>query len=337
MKKRHIGRRILVTLLVLILLAAAAFVGIPMTETVKTKTVENSADWMSKLDDSLRLSEIVLPGSHDSATQYVQLAFFSKCQALSIGEQLEAGVRYLDIRLGFEDTGDLKTRYFKLKHGFTNCKTGPLPWADTLYLDAVLEACYAFLQAHPTETVIFAVKQEHGSEPVSQFETWLNGTVQNREALWLLTDRIPTLKEARGKLVLMRRYEDEAGLGEQAGIPLLWPNQNGHDDVSKNVERTDNGSYQLWVQDRYEYATEDKWNAFRAGLDEAAIQAEDLAIHFLSTKGTLPYGHPYSHAKKLNQRLLELPSSQLSGWIVLDFADAELCEHIWSANFGQER
>lgn len=332
-KKKHILRRILICLLALILLTAAAFYCIPLTETVSVKTADRSADWMSDLDDSLRLNEIVLPGTHDSATQYVQLAFFSKCQALSIGEQLEAGFRYLDIRLGFEDTGDLKTKNLKLMHGFTNCKTGPLPWADPLYLDEVLKDCYSFLRAHPTETVVFAVKQEHGDESVTQFETWLDGVVGQNRDFWLLTDELPTLGEARGKLVLMRRYEDEAGLKAEAGIPLLWPNQNGHEDMTKHVEMMDNGSYKLWVQDRYEYKTEEKWTAFLNGLKDPSIDEDDLSIHFLSTKGTLAYGHPWHFSQALNPRLLELSAEELRGWIIVDFADAELARHIWSANF----
>ena len=326
-KKKHIGRRVLVFLLVLILLAAAAFAGIPLLENVDVRTADRSSDWMADLDDGLRLNEIVLPGTHDSATQYVQLAFFSKCQALSVGEQLEAGYRYLDIRLGLSDEG------FRLMHGFTNCKTGPLPWDDALCLDAVLEQCYAFLRAHPTETVVFAVKQEHGSESVTEFETRLNEVLSQNEELWLLTDELPTLGEARGKLVLLRRYEDEAGLGAKAGIPLLWPNQNGHEDVSKHIEMTDNGACRLWVQDRYEYNAEDKWTAFQNGQKEPGIGADDLSLHFLSTKGTLPYGHPFSFSNNLNARLLELPAGELRGWIVVDFADALLAAHIWSANF----
>ena len=70
---------------------------IPAFETVDKTPVEGSADWMSRLSDEKLISEVVLPGTHDSATQYVQLAFFSKCQALSIKEQLEAGFRYLDV------------------------------------------------------------------------------------------------------------------------------------------------------------------------------------------------------------------------------------------------
>lgn len=328
-KKKHVGRRILVFLLALILLAAAAFVGIPMTESVKTKTAYRSADWMADLDDALRLNEIVLPGTHDSATQYVQLAFFSKCQAISVGEQLEAGFRYLDIRLGLADGG------IKLMHGFTNCKTGPMPWDEALYLDTVLEQCYAFLRAHPSETVVFAVKQEHGDQTAQDFAERLEAVIVGEPELWYLGNEIPTLGEARGKLVLMRRYVDRS-LDENAacaGVLLMWPNQNGHEDPAKHVEMTDNLSYRLWVQDRYEYGAEDKWTAFLKGLEEPAIGKDDLSIHFLSTKGTLPYGHPYYFSHALNTRLLELPTEKLRGWIVVDFGDAALASAVWRANF----
>lgn len=325
-KKKRVGRRILSILLVLLLLAAAAFVGIPMTENVSVMAIPVT-NWMAELDDGLRLNEIVLPGTHDAATQFVQLAFFSKCQGLTIGEQLEAGVRYLDIRLGLAEEG------LQLMHGFTKCRLGPLPWDDTLYLDAVLAQCYAFLKFYPTETVIFAVKQEHGDESVQVFAERLEAVIAKNADYWYVGNELPTLGEARGKLVLMRRYADEAAPGDGAGIPLLWPNQNGHEDVSKHIEMTDNGTYTLWVQDRYEYGAGDKWTAFLNGLKEPGIEDGDLSIHFLSTKGTLPYGHPYFFAKSLNAKLMDLPPEDLRGWIVIDFADAALVEHIWSANF----
>ena len=327
-KKTGAGRvilRILGILLALILLAAAFFLLWPLTEHGDRRGMDGSADWMSRLDGSLPLSEITLPGTHDSATQYVQLAWFSKCQSLSIGGQLEAGARYLDIRLGAD--GDR----LQLMHGFTKCKSSA--FGGALYLDEVLRQCYDFLDAHPTETVIFAVKQEHGDESVAVFQRLLDAYVQASPAHWLPTDTVPTLDEARGKLVLMRRYEDEAGLGAAAGIPLLWPNQNGHDDVSLNTAMTDNGSYRLWVQDRYEYDAEDKWNAFLTGMTHNGAEAGDIALHFLSTKGTAAYGHPYGFAKDLNARLGVLPSPTLSGWIVLDYFSAPLAAQIYESNF----
>lgn len=327
-KKTGAGRvilRILGLLLALILCAAAFFLLWPLTEHGDRARVDGSADWMGRLDGSLMLSEISLPGTHDSATQYVQLAWFSKCQSLDVGGQLDAGARYLDIRLGADG------ERLQLMHGFTKCKSSA--FGGTLYLDEVLRQCYAFLDAHPTEAVVFAVKQEHGDESVAAFEALLNAYVQASPANWLLTDTVPTLDEARGKLVLMRRYEDEAGLGAAAGIPLLWPNQNGHNDVSLHTAVTDNGSYRLWVQDRYEYDAQDKWAAFTAGIAQNGAAPGDVALHFLSTKGTAAYGHPYGFAKALNARLAETKSGELSGWIVLDYFSAPLAAHIYETNF----
>ena len=331
MKKHRPGRvilRILGALLALGLLALAVLFAIPLTERGDRRAVNGSADWMAGLDDALPLNQIVLPGSHDSATQYVQLAFVTRCQALSIAEQLNAGCRYLDIRLGM----DAHKGTFKLMHGFTSCKPSAFSF-DALYLEDMLRACYAFLAEHPTETVVFAVKQEHGDESVIEFETALDAYLGEHPDFWLLTDTIPTLGEARGKLVLMRRYEDAAGLGARAGIPLLWPDQKGHDNTALNTEASSQGSYTLWVQDRFEFETEDKWTAFQDGLAAAEEQAGagDLAIHFLSTKGAAAYGHPWHFAKTLNTRLMS--ESALSGWIVLDFFSAPLAEHIYSANF----
>ena len=329
-EKKKIGAgkiilRILGALLALVLLALLTLFVIPLTETGDRSAVGGSADWMADLDDGTPLDAIVIPGTHDSGTQYVQLAFFSKCQALNIGEQLEAGFRYLDIRLAVDGDG------MKLMHGFTNCRIGAMPWNASLKLDDVLEDCYAFLDRHPTETILFAVKQEHGEESVAEFQQILNSYIQKNPERWLLTDTIPTVGEARGRIVLLRRYKDEAGLGTDAGLPLLWVNQNGHEDTSLNVVSEDEGSYTLWVQDRYEYPAEDKWTAFTEGLKTARTGEGNIAIHFLSTKGTAKFGHPYGFARDLNPRLAELDG--LSGWIVVDFGSAPLAAHIYQANF----
>ena len=329
-KKAGAGRIVLraLALLLALILAFAAFLFLaPLIEHGDRSAVAGSADWMARLDDGLLLSDINIPGTHDSATQYVQLAWFSKCQFTDVGSQLEAGYRYLDIRLGAEG------ERLKLMHGFTGCKTSA--FGGSLYLDEVLAQCYAFLDAHPTETVVFAVKQEHGDESAAQFERLLDAYVKASPEHWLATETIPTLGQARGRLLLMRRYEDEAGLGAAAGVPLLWPNQNGHEDPNLNTAMTDNGSYRLWVQDRYEYDAEDKWAAFTAGVAQHGAQTGDIALHFLSTKGTAAYGHPFSFAKALNPKLLgfEAPEGGKYGWVVVDFASAVLAEHIYESNF----
>ncbi|MCF0137626.1 MAG: phosphatidylinositol-specific phospholipase C [Oscillospiraceae bacterium] len=286
-------------------------------------TAAEGSSWMSALPDGIRLSDIVLPGTHDSSTQYVQLALFSQCQTLGIGQQLNAGFRFLDLRLAVD--GDR----MKMVHGITECRTGLAVWSAKLYLEGVLEQCYAFLDANPTETVVLSVKQDDGDESTEEFETLFMSYVDKNPEYWLTTDSIPTLGEARGKLVIMRRFGDNAGFGAKAGIPMLWSDQGGSDDVSLNTAANANGSYTLWVQDRYEYNTEDKWNAFTAGMLEPGEGT--AVISFLSTKGSLPVGQPSYFAGELNPRLLACES--LSGWVIIDFGTPELARHIYEMNF----
>ena len=310
------------TLLAMLLLFALFMLLLPLTESADTTPVSGSADWMARLPDETKLNALVIPGTHDSATKYVQLAYFSKCQSLTVGEQLEAGYRYLDIRLGDADKG---ADYPRLMHGFTNCRRSLL--GGKLYLDEVLADCCAFLAQHPTETVLFVVKHEHGDRSDAEMAKALDGFVQARPNDWLVTDTMPTLGQARGRLVLLRRWEGGSGL------PFLWTDQKGASDVTQNSVREDQGEFALWVQDRFEYGAEDKWAAFTAGLGVPAEEG-DVVLSFLSTKGPSAYGHPYQFAEKLNAKLMSLDSAQLRGWIVVDYASPRLAEHIYGANFG---
>lgn len=317
----------LIPLLIVLTFATLIYV-VPAFETVDRTPVEGSADWMKALSDDMPLSGVVLPGTHDSATQNVQLAYITRCQALSIAEQLDAGFRYLDIRLGASG------EQFRLMHGFTVCTTSGWPWAGTLYLEDVLNDCYAFLEAHPTETIVFAVKQEHGSETPEQFEALLSAYISKNADVWLLSDRIPTVGEARGKIFLTRHYEDASMPVPTLGLPCYWQTQNGHDDVSVNAATHENGSYTLTVQDRYEYDAPDKLNAFRKGVEAAKTDETHLSINFLSTKGTSSFGHPFGIAKILNPELMQL-TDPLNGWIVADFGSPKLAQRIYQTNFAE--
>ena len=335
MNKKHSAKRIILTAVILLLAAlllvyvTLMFI-IPAFETVDPTPVDGASDWMSGLDDSLYLSEVVLPGTHDSAADDVQLAFFSKCQDLSILEQLEAGFRYLDMRL--ELSGDS----FKLMHGFASCKTSGWPLAGSLQLNAVLDQCYRFLDSHPTECILFSAKKEHGDATVEAFETQLDRLISEHSDRWLLTDHIPTVGEARGKLVLLRRYDDAASLGARSGIPFLWTDQNNRSDTELHADSFANGSYTLWVQDRFKYDTDDKWAAFTNALLVGKTSGSELSLHFLSTNGSPSFGHPYRYASQLNAKLLS-DTPALSGWVIVDFGSSEIAERIYKTNFTQLR
>ena len=327
-------KKVIKTLLAILLLLAVAagvlFIVVPMTETRDSFTFEGSAGWMAGIDDSKGLEEIYIPGTHDSASQYAQLAYFSKCQASDIYTQLNDGFRYLDIRLGARETKEVTA--LTLYHGFCKCKKGPWPWSEALDIDAVLDQCYRFLDENPSETVVFAVKMEQGSDE-AQFQSLLHSYIDKAPDKCYLSDTIPTLGECRGKLVLMRRYEDAGKLGAKSGIQLFWADQGGNDDVSLySVDEMQN-DYVLIVQDRYKYSPEDKWSAFVKTLQTGAADIRVLRLDFLSTNGTPRFGHPYSYARELNKLLLAEDLSKSEPiWAVIDFSDALLAQKIYSLN-----
>lgn len=329
-RKKGGARRLLHLLwiipLLIVLLFGTLMYLVPALENVDRTPVEGAADWMKGLPDDMPLSDVVLPGTHDAATKNVQLAFITRCQALTIAEQLDAGFRYLDIRLAASG------EKLKLMHGFTACLKSGWPWASTLFYDDVLSDSYAFLKAHPTETIVFAVKHEYGSETPEQLEALLSAYIAQDPDMWLLTDSIPTVGEARGKIVLVRHYEDKNQPVPTVGLPCYWQTQNGHNDVSLNAATHKNGSYTLIIQDRYEYDPADKLNAFRSGVAAGQTGETFLTINFLSTKGTAAFGHPYGLAKKLNPALLG-SNDALKGWIVTDFGSAKLAQRIYQTNF----
>ena len=321
--KRFSALNLLWILPLAVLLVFAVFMYlIPALERPDTAPVAGSESWMKALDDSLPISRVVLPGAHDAGTQNVQLAFICKCQTLSVKEQLEAGFRYLDIRLGVGEPE------YKLMHGFVDCLSGPFPWSDPLRFSSVIGDCKAFLAEHPTEFIVMAVKYEHVTVPVSEFS--IEPYVEAERDLFLMTDSIPTVGEARGKIVLLRRWGAPVYSDGLPGAPFMWAQQDSGD-FGTAYAHEDNGAYTLHVEDRFTFPADEKWSAFKTACSEAVCGPQDISLIFLSTKGTAKYGHPYKYAKPLNARLME--ADGLTGWIVVDFCTPQLAEKIYSANF----
>ncbi|MBR5968383.1 MAG: phosphatidylinositol-specific phospholipase C domain-containing protein [Lachnospiraceae bacterium] len=316
-------------LIAVILAAAIILTVIPLFEKTDKTPVAGSESWMKGLDNEKYISDVILPGTHDSASYYASLPFFSKCQGFDIGSQLQKGFRYLDIRLEAGDDG------LRLVHGFAACRNGLMPWSGNLMLSSVLEECYAFLDEHPTEFIVFAIKQDHGDESISDFQTLVKTYIDKDPKYWLLTDNIPTVGQARGKIVLMRRYSDALNLKTASGISYIWKEQNNRENTALAAESIRNGPYELVVQDRFKYNAGDKWEAFLKGLGYVKGEKgrRQLLVNFLSTNGDITYGHPYGTAKKLNAKLLSDFTPELTGWVIVDFGTAKMAEKIYNCNF----
>ena len=92
------------------------------TQGVSAADAEIAAtDWMAEVSDDTFLSSVTVPGTHDSGTAYIFPSFFLQCQSLGFYDQLNAGYRYLDIRLALDESEESGTK-LKFIHAFGTCK-----------------------------------------------------------------------------------------------------------------------------------------------------------------------------------------------------------------------
>ncbi|MFF5448256.1 phosphatidylinositol-specific phospholipase C [Streptomyces sp. NPDC012888] len=171
------------------------------------RTPLGTRDWMAAVPGSTALQQLTVPGTHDSGALYGGL--YVACQNIGIGAQLDAGIRFLDVRCRV--TGGS----FAIHHGSF--------YQNAMFGD-VLAACRGFLLAHPTETVLMRVKQEYSGESDAVFRAVFDDYLDNRgwRPLFHIATALPTLGQARGKVVL---------LGDNGGLPGIRYGDPTHFDI----------------------------------------------------------------------------------------------------------
>jgi 1-phosphatidylinositol phosphodiesterase len=160
----------------------------------------NNPDWMSILPDDIRLSQLSIPGTHQSLSRYsdgITPLDAVKNQSMALRFQLESGIRVLDVRCAV----DKKTRNsFDIYHGDYYQKEN---------FGGVLDMVVKFLKDHPSETVLMRVKDEHGDDPEDFRAIFLNTYWKNdkyRDFIPMKMPQNPTLGEMRGKIVILQDF-----------------------------------------------------------------------------------------------------------------------------------
>nr|BAG41445.1 phosphatidylinositol-specific phospholipase C2 precursor [Streptomyces antibioticus] len=229
-------------------------------------------DWMSALGDATPVQRLTIPGTHDSGARVG--GPWVACQNTPVDAQLNSGIRFLDVRCRAIDN------VFAIHHG---------AFYQELMFGDVLNACRAFLRAHPSETVLMRVKQEYSEVGAEEFRRIFGIYLDDKgyRSLFRLDAGLPTLGQARGRVVLLA---DSDGLG---GVRYADP--------------------QLFdIQDDYMAEAFGKYPKIEAQFRKAVAQPGKLFVNYVSTAALLP---PRSNADRLNpqvKRLLE--GSEGSGW-----------------------
>ncbi|KAK9467398.1 PLC-like phosphodiesterase [Lipomyces arxii] len=162
----------------------------------------NIKTWMAELPDEILLSLLSIPGTHNSAACYKALPSV-RCQKVSVSTQLEHGIRFIDLRTS-RSVIALCSHTLVIVHG-----SFPVSLRRRVLLDSVLNEIYQFLDTHSSETVVLSVKHE-GPYSQDKYELaeilWNEYIVPNKDKWWVVNGKMPSLGEARGKIVLFRRF-----------------------------------------------------------------------------------------------------------------------------------
>lgn len=268
-------------------------------------------NWMEGQDNMKLLSEISIPGTHDSGARYEPIAGTAKCQNLTITDQLNNGIRFIDIRCRHIDNA------FAIHHGSIY---------QHLNFDDVLNACFSFLGTHPGETIIMSVKEEYNSANISRSfeETFLTYYWKNPSG-WYLGESVPALGDVRGKIVLLRRFGASA-------LPMGIPAASWADNATFS-------SGDLSVQDCYKVTDNNsKWNSLTALLSEA-LSGPSGRLYLNYSSGYKPgiFGIPSitTVVNFINPKIVDYFRASAGGRygvIVMDFADTYKCGLIVKTN-----
>ncbi len=284
---------------------------------------------LSKLSDGVYISELNIAGTHDSATAFVAMENSAQCQDKTITQQLNMGVRLLDIRLS------RKGGEFYLVHAFADCysdkeKTLRLTFSE------VLSDCKSFLRDNPDETLIVSVKQDRGIMSKGFFPRFYDKYIKGDESLWCLENSVPTLGECRGKIVLMRRCKVKKSYEKKVSCGLdfsYWKDQNRKkmkaEKVILSLEKDILVS--ATVQDRYSLEPKTKWQCAKAYLDTASVSPTHIAVHFISTSAKTD-GSLSGTAEQINAEFMKYDLKKKTGWIICDFPTEKQIEKIMMSN-----
>ncbi len=272
----------------------------------------STADWMAQLPDSVSLSDLTVPGTHDSgAIRSDAIGKLSQCQSLSITDQLTCGVRFLDIRL------KLSSSTLKVYHGVVDQK---------LSFSEIRSACIEFLEAHPDEVILMSIKQEGNA--AAGFSEAVKSAIEADSDYWYTGDSLPALEQVRGKIVLFARY-DSGGMGINCN--------NGWAD---NTDFTMNNGVPMKVQDYYNIEKsaniDEKWNKIKALAEFAHSSSKGTTLCLNFTSGYTGLTNITAVSDVINPQLTEYFAAAESGCygvFAIDFVTPELASALIAVNF----
>jgi hypothetical protein len=188
---------------------------------------------------------------------------------------------------------------------------------------------------HPSETIIMSIKNERRVDAGDfrmALRPFLGDPVFYRQVdpstrqPTIIDLNVPTLEEAKGSIVLFRRYNGDSGIDADTG----WP-------YDEQTSAPTNGQVPMMIQDTFQFMSgqgEQKWDKVKSFLEQAKADASGTWwINFTSAAGGQT---PRWFADKVNplfQHWLDADTeAQRLGTIVMDFPSDPMIDFLITRN-----
>ncbi|MFG2191733.1 phosphatidylinositol-specific phospholipase C [Streptomyces sp. NPDC048639] len=295
------------------------------TDGVDTYGLERASnpDWMGGLPDGTALTDLSIPGTHDTMARAVTP--IAETQESDLPQQLRSGIRALDIRL--RHIGDV----FTIHHGVV--------YLNKNFTD-VLRETTDFLKEHPRETVLMRLQQEHTEENVTRtFEQTLKWYVESNpetaglmsQYLWRpksVNDPFPRLGESRGKIVFLQNFDSAEPFGlrwsradmdieDHYQVPTIFDISRRWDDARTQLEKLKNPAGGKMYVTHFSGAS--------LGAFPDAVAGGVLGIEGVNSRG-------FSYLESVNAPCAPQRCLKKTGTIMMDFPGPDLVNRILHYN-----
>ena len=219
-------------------------------------------DWMKEIPDKTKLSEMTIPGSHNSCSLFGICC--ARTQTWSLVEQMRAGLRFFDIRLRRINNT------LRAYHGFVDQK-------ETF--DKILIYALDFLEKNQSETIIMEIISEYTMKNCTKsfVELYEEYTQPYQDKIVIYKNEDISLGEIRGKILIIKIFEGSTNRIKNFLIQNLW-SINFKCSLDKKIRKI-------------------KQSCRRA----IALKNSKINLNYLSASSDYAMMTPYSAAKECNE------------------------------------
>lgn len=281
----------------------------------------DNARWIEKIiDPDMHICNIALPGTHDSAAINKAIHTPYACQDRSIEEQLNGGIRLLDIRIKVDEERDGSFR-------FVTChsdKGSFLTINEYEPLRSVLATCREFLSKNKHEFIVMSLKFDDLSridDEVIKSDLILDDlyTMLNSELPDWKIFRNYIVQDVYGKVVVINRLNRKGFDVDRFGEPWLIDHN-----TSTNLTIS---NQRIYFQDYCEFPDEGSNESKRdklSRIDESFTHSHgcDLIVNYCSFVFGWGIRTNYANTDVRNMllKLRKKNSLKRYGWFFIDYA-----------------